>query len=180
MKKIFLALFTCLLSCASFAQGETGKFNGSINSGKLTLNDIAITNDWKITSLVKSIGAAERIKDGYNKTHTYDNYGIVLFEKQTGGASTDTLSEIQFYFSDMERNSVTPEGYYSGNFKVENLKISKELTARQVRDKLKGYTESESYLPHNYRFANKGLYIYFQFDDEDSRLQKMSIGRDMR
>ena len=180
MKKIFIFLFFSTAYCSVMAQLAADKLNGSVSNGKLVLNKKEISKDWKLPVTVSVLGTAERIRDGANKTHTYDNYGIVLFERKLENVPSDTVSEVQIYFSEMEKNSVTPNGFYTGDFSVEKIKLSKDFSADELKEKLKNYSQSESYMPHNYRFARNGIYIYFQFSDDEKKLQKISIGRDVK
>jgi len=181
MKKLAIFVSALLVFSAAFSQVDNpSKLSGSIVRGKFSFENVVITNGWKVSPVLNVLGGAERIKDGYNRTHSYDNYGLVLFEKVRNNNSTDSLSEFQVYFSSMEKNSISPEGFFPGTFKVENLTITSDLSAAELRRKLKTYHESESYLPHSYRLSSNGIYIYFQFDDSDTRLQKISIGPDRR
>jgi len=74
------------------------------------------------------------------------------------------------FFSTPEKNSITPEGIFTGSFKVENVKISPATPIEELRKKLKDYQESDSYIQHSYRFHNNGIYIFFQFNEDESQL----------
>jgi hypothetical protein len=103
-----------------------------------------------------------------------------LFESKVETKPSGKLSEFQVYFSELEEaNSVAANGYYTGSFAIGALKLKKDMTADNLREKLVGYTETDSYSPHNFRFAKDGLYIYFLFDEIEQRLIKVSIGKDM-
>lgn len=180
MKQIFALVLFCLFSLALYAQPAADKLKGSVNNGKLVLNKKEISKEWKLQIMTDVLGTPEHTRDGYNKTHTYDRYGIVGFEPAPNKVPSGNLSELQVYFSEKEVNDVSPKGFYAGSFKVGKLKVTKDLTAEQLKKKIKGYTESDSYMPHNFRFAKDGIYIYFQFNDDETMLAKMSIGKDSR
>ncbi|MFM7024422.1 MAG: hypothetical protein ACKOXB_15750 [Flavobacteriales bacterium] len=149
-----------------------------VKGGKIKMNKKVVTSDWSLAGFEAIIGKAERIRDGYNVTHTYDNMGIVLFEKKT--PTLGTISEVQVYFSAPEANNVTPTGLYRGSMKVGGLALNASLTAEKMLQKLKKWKKTDSYMDHSYRMTNKGLYIYFQFNDSENTLIKASIGPDKR
>ena len=64
--------------------------------------------------------------------------------------------------------------------KIEKLNISSKLSWKKVKEKLKAYQLSDTYIEHSYRLAYNGLYIYFEFNKEDSQLLKVSIGKDQK
>ena len=180
MKKLFFLPALIFSFFSLLAQPESYNLEGSIKKGKLTLNKITINKTWKLQPCLKFLGVdRDRKRDGYNITHTYDDYGIVFFERKRDEKATDTISEVQFYFSEPERNNVTPTGYFIGNFTIDKMKISDVMTPADLKN-LDGYTQTDSYMEHNFRYAKDGLYIYFLFSTDETRLQKMSIGKDMR
>ena len=148
-----------------------------VKKGKIKVNDIVIS-DWKLASALQALGQPERPRDGYNKTHTYDNKGIVLFEPMENGQPSGRFSEAQFYFFVSEPNNVTPKGTYTGSIKVDKLVVTSALTPAVMRAKLKKWTESESYMEHIYRMASNGVYIYFKFSSDERTLEKISVGID--
>ena len=175
---ILFVLFLCMSN--TFAQVSPVALNGSVRDGEFTLNRAEIEKKWKVKPVVSILGKAERPKDGSNKTHTYDRHGIVLFEKQTGGIPSDSLLEVQFYLSEVTPNTVTPTGIYKGNFSIEKVSITKDFTSTDLKEKLKDYKHTDSYMEHVYRISKMGLYIFFQYSDDEQTLQKISIGKDMR
>lgn len=163
------------------AQVKPDKVNIVIKAGKFTLNKNEISNGWKMPDAIKVLSIAAKQKDGFNRTHTYNNYGIVLFEQTNNKVASDKISEFQVYFSAPEEtNNVMPEGYFKGSFTIEKLALKKDMSMDDVRAALPDYTESESYSPHNFRLAKDGLYIYFLFDEIEQTLIKVSIGKDIR
>jgi hypothetical protein len=63
---------------------------------------------------------------------------------------------------------------------IEQAIISASITPDALKDQLKDYVESESYMPHNFRLAYKGIYLYFLFNDAETALLKVSVGKDAR
>ncbi len=184
MKKIITALLLLtVFTAATYAQKAAKKFAISVQNGKLSLNNSNLSDKWLIAPAIKVLGPGARERDGYNKTHSYDDYGVVLFESKVDTKPSGKLSEFQVYFSALdEESAVATKGYYTGSCTIGSLKLQKDITADKVREYLTniGYTESDSYSAHNFRFAKGGLYIYFLFDEIEQRLIKISVGKDMR
>lgn len=181
MKK-FLALVAVIaitLGVSSFTAANEG-VAVKIKKGKMAINGKIVTADWSLSGYKSVLGEPERSRDGYNKTHTYDAKSIVLFEKMADKVATGTVSEVQFYYYVPEANNVTPKGQFSGTIKIDNLVVSRNLTSKQMLAKLKKWNKTDSYIEHSYRMASKGLYIYFQFNDAEDGLVKISVGPDKR
>ena len=105
----------------------------------------------------------------------------MLFESSPNKIPSGKISELQVYlFEPEQKNEIVPDGYFQGTFKIGEVALHKNLTVAELREKLNDYTETDSYMQHNYRLAKDGLYIYFQYDDKDEVLIKVSIGKDMR
>jgi hypothetical protein len=88
------------------------------------------------------------------------------------------------YFSPLEdtTNKIATTSYFTGSFTIGSLKLTRDMTGDDLKAKMNdnGFTETESYMEHNFRFAKDGLYIYFLFDEIEQRLIKVSVGKDMR
>jgi hypothetical protein len=175
-----LAGLALLFVSVAFVSGSSGLTALSIKNGIFKANTAVVNDDWQMSDVVAALGTAERIRDGYNRTHTYDNCGVVLFEEFLEEKGTGRLKEFQVYFSQPEKNDVTPNGYYTGSAKVDKLSVSKNLTPKVMKKKLKGWSETDSYIEHSFRMANKGVYIYFQFNESETGLIKMSVGPDKK
>ncbi|MGG9962964.1 hypothetical protein [Ferruginibacter sp. SUN106] len=178
MKQLLSTILFLFTVTAIFAQPAADKISVIIKAGKFTINKAVISEGWRKDVASVTLGMAERKRPGYNTTYTYDNLGIVLFEKNDDKLPSGILSEVQFYISAGDTNAVSPKGFFAGKMEVEKVKISSNLDWKTLREKLKDYTSSESYMEHNFRLAYKGIYIYFKYNNEETVLQKMSIGVD--
>jgi hypothetical protein len=186
MKKFILfvpfAFLFFLLS--SFNSVTPAGMDVSVKKGKLTINKMymvqdAATKNWTLANCEKALGAADRSRDGYNVTHTYDELSVVLFEPKSGEKGSGNVSEIQFYFSfPADPPSLAPKGLYKGTMKIGKLNVRADMTSAQMKKGLKGWLETDSYSEHNYRMSQKGLYVYFLFNDTETKLIKVSIGPD--
>jgi len=193
MKKIIF-LMSLLIAAAVVSYGQSagdhpGSSSGTVKSvklfislaaGKLSINKVELSKNWKLAPVVSVLGSGGRTREGVNSTHSYDAEGIVLFEKILDKRSTGEISEVQVYFSEGEKNNVTPTGYYTGKLEIEKKQIDIDLPLEKLRNILWEYTESNSYSPHNYRFAKNGIYLYVQYDDDDLEIRKVSFGKDTR
>jgi len=182
--KQFLALTLFVLSAASIdAQSAAQKISVKIAAGKFFINNTEVTKGWKQDAASVALGGNDRRRAGYNTTHSYDDFGIVLFERNTDDKlPSGILSEVQFYMAPMDtaNNKVMPKGLFVGKLQIEDLKLTSAITATQLQAKLKDYVPTDSYMEHNFRLVYKGLYIYFFFNNEETQLLKISVGPDMR
>jgi hypothetical protein len=182
MKKIILAALVGIISFIglSFVPAASDP-TVVIKKGVMKINGVNVTADWSLSNFKKALGEPDRTRDGYNKTHTYDKKSIVLFEKMSDKKPSGTVSEAQFYFHVAESNNVTPDGpAFSGTIKVDKLVVSRNLSATTMLAKLKKWEKTDSYIEHSYRMASKGIYIYFQFNDSEDKLVKISVGPDKK
>jgi hypothetical protein len=177
MKYLFGTLF--LMSCFLGLCAQSGEnITVVIKAGKCKVNKVDISTEWKLAPVAATFTSTDRTRDGFNITHSYDEDGMVFFERKDSGNASGILSELQFYTGQVEANKVTPAKLFTGRIKIESLLISSHISWQELKGALKNYTESTSYLEHNYRLAYRGLYLYFQFDQEDTTLLKISVGKD--
>ncbi len=181
---LFISFCCCLSSLNSIAQTATPKIIASVKNGQITIGKAVVTKNWSAAALLQVLDKKnDRRRAGFNTTHTFDRLGIVVFEKNDmQKLPTDTVSEIQFYFNFKagDSNAVAAKEVFTGVLKIETLKITGNETPDLMKEKLKDYKVTDSYMEHNFRLSNKGLYIYFQFNDEEDKLMKISIGKDSR
>lgn len=178
MKRPLLLLLAVLaVMTSSFAQ----TISISVKKNKLNIAGASVNPDWTIQPVLNKLGTPSKSRDGYNRTHTYDGFGIVLFEAMSDKVASGTMNEFQVYLSPpAEPNNVTPSGTFSGSVKIDKLVCTASLTSNDMLKKLKGWKKTDSYIDHSYRMAKGGLYIYFQFDDSENKLIKISIGPDKK
>lgn len=178
--RLLIPFASALLLMMSFITPD-GKDSLSVKKGTITINGVKFTPGWDLSTATMALGVPDRSRDGYNKTHTYDTKGIVLFEKMSDKTPSGKVSEIQYYVSMApEPNNVTPKGYCTTPIKIDKLSVTSNLSATEMMKKLKGWTKTDSYMEHNYRMASKGLYVYFLFNDSETQLIKISVGPDKR
>jgi len=182
MKKYLAIVLLLFIAFQSFAQKDPEDVNVTIRSGEINLgkkNNIA--DNWNVQDGIAYLGKDERVRDGYNKTHTYDKMGLVLFESMVDKKPSGKISELQVHFSlPEEPNEVAPKAGFTGTLKIEKLTITSYLTFETVKSELNDYAETEAYIEHSHRLAKDGLYIYFQYDKTDTKLVKVSVGQDKR
>lgn len=179
LKLSFAVLLSSLMLLFLSSFTPLDKENIKVSKGKLKINNIQLTPDWNLDQFIKALGVPSKVRDGYNKTHTYHSKGLVLFEPMKDEKPSGKISEIQCYLSPAPQpNNVTPDGICIIPIKIDNLELSSTLSSSVMRAKLKKWQKTDSYIEHSYRMASKGLYIYFQFNDAEDQLIKISIGPD--
>ena len=172
-----ISLILLVVTSAFSIKRTQSKKTFTVKNGKVAINKKTITPNWLLSDCKSALGEPSKTKQGYNNTHTYDDLGIVLFESAKDKVGSGIVSEIQYYFSSPpEPNSVTPNGFFTGVVKVDKLTVTSALSATVMLNKLSKWQKTDSYMEHNYRMANSGLYIYFQFNSDETKLIKMSVG----
>jgi ribosomal protein S8 len=175
----FLLLFA--VSGLVMSQTSPSKISISVKGGSLNLGKKnELSGEWLLTTATGYLGSSPRKRDGYNITHTYDDLGVVLFENAPNKVASGKISELQVHFSMPDVNEVVPKTGFVGKLTIEKLSLNKRTSLDEIKKKLKGYSESTSYIEHSHRLAKDGLYIYFQFNKEENELLKVSIGPDKR
>lgn len=148
----------------------------SVKKSTLKIDKVTL-KEWNLDLYYKALGTPERTRDGYNKTHTYDAQGVVVFEPMKDDAPSGKVSEFQIYFSlPAEKNQVMPNNTYKNSLKVDKLNVTATLTPAEMKKKLSKWKTTDAYIEHSYRMELNGMYIYFQFNTEETGLEKVSIG----
>lgn len=176
-----LALAASMLLVAFSPEKAADVGQVTIKKGNFILNKLVVNKDWNLNSALSVMGSGFRKRDGYNNTYTFDNEGIVLFEPKENNIGSGRISEIQIYYSiSGQTGNVMPTGTVKVPVKIDKLKVSSGLTPSVMLSTLKKWEKTDSYMSHSYRMASSGLYIYFQFDEAETGLVKISIGPDKR
>lgn len=106
--------------------------------------------------------------------------GVVVFERKYNEKRNGELSEIQFYYQVDENNSVGATTTYKGILTIDKLEVRLELKSSEVFKKLRKWKREKAFGAGNYRLSKDKIYIYFQFNEEETKLMKLSIGEDRR
>jgi hypothetical protein len=177
MKK-FSVVFVFTLVISALAISQTIDYPKiSIKKKKFMIGKQEVTSNWSINNIISELGPADRKKEGYNITHTYDNLGILLFENVSNKQATGTAAEIQIHFNP-ESNEVNPKNGYMEDIRIDKLKVNREVTSGSMLVALGKWKKTDSYIENAYRMSNGFVYVYFQFTPDELRLQKISIGKE--
>lgn len=178
---VLMAVIASLLLTAFSPDKTSDAQSFTVKKGKIILNNLVITKDWNLNSALSEMGSGFRKREGYNNTYTFDNQGVVLFEPRENNIGSGRISEIQIYYNiPAETNNVMPYGTVKVPVRVDKLKVNSSLTPSVMLSTLKKWKKTDAYMSHSYRMASSGLYIYFQFDEAETGLVKISIGPDKR
>ncbi len=167
---IAVFLFVCFLPARAVSSAGIKKGTFQLEKKKITA--------WNLSDFTSILGNAARKRDGYNKTHTYDNLGIVLFEPYVNEVPGGRVSEVQFYLSrPAEMNDVVPTGSYSGNFFIDKLKLTTFLTPEKLGEALKDWEGGSGYSTEVFNYVyKKTIYIYVTFNAAHNSVVKVSVG----
>ncbi|MCA6363268.1 MAG: hypothetical protein IM638_09530 [Bacteroidetes bacterium] len=183
MKKIpqLLALGIFCITLLSFAAGTGGSTTAGVSKKGFSINKILVSSNWQIAPLLNELGAPDSVFVGFNKLHIYKKKGIVIFEKKNGEKPSGTVSEVQFFLDrNVDDNIYNLSDNYTGALKAGKLNLIPGLSGSVAKAKLKKWKISDSYAENSYRFANYGVYLYLMFNKEETRLMKVSIGKDTK
>jgi hypothetical protein len=179
MRKFLLStLLFSILSMASFAQYPSSKMVVLVKGGKVKLNKKDVSKEWKLSTFTASIDTICRKKEGgTNKIHTYDNFGMVLFETAVAKVPTGLVGEFQLFLDETEASKSNPKEFYEGKLTIEKMDFTRNTSIDEIRTKLKDYKEIESDENDKYRFSKDGIYIYFLYN-KLKKLSKVTFGKD--
>lgn len=178
MKKIlFFSLLLLAALPAVLAQNNSSKLTIVLKAGKITVNKKLITKDWTIASVVKVLDSGTRKIPGNYIKHTFDDLGLVLFERTDNKIATGELAELQVFIDATDESVYTPKEFYEGKLKVEDLNIDQNTAVEAVRAALKGYEEKVMPDDEIYRFSRDGIYILLRYN-EQKKLQKVCFGKE--
>jgi hypothetical protein len=178
MTKFILILtgtFFIMLSGFNSAKVNEGL---EIRNGIVKIEGVKVSPDFQLAAFKKALGEPNRLFRSQNLVHTYDNMGILLFETLKDTIPAGTIAEFQFYLSFGDNlPSVTPVALFPEDIKIDNYLITKDLPLSDFRAKMLDWNETNSNLEHIYRFSNKGIYMYIQYDNTDKIIRKFSFGK---
>jgi hypothetical protein len=172
MKKRFLFVLIVLNPLIVFGQ-TSSRVETSILDGKLVINKTEISRDWKLTTVTKALGNADRFTDGTNRVYMYDKHGAVAYEMKKNGKLTGTVGELGIYFSIKQSNVLVPYNAYVGSFSIEGVNVTKATKWEDISQALKskGYKKRG-----DYQYAKNGTYLIFRFLD-NGQLETLSLGK---
>jgi len=152
------------------------KYSLSLATGRMVVNEKVLTGSaWPLKDLQGLFGKADRVFEGANTVHIYEDLGVLLFEEPQKGI----VSEIQIFMSPpTERDTLTPKQLWPGTVVLEEMNISAETLPAVFSRKLPLYNFKVSYLPTVYRGSYMGTYVFASFSKDYRRLEMLSFGLD--
>jgi hypothetical protein len=177
MKKIFFFLLLLAAFPAAFAQNNSSRMSVVLKAGKIMADKKEITKDWTIASVIKMLDSGTRRTPGNYIKYTFDNLGLVLFERTENKIGTGELAELQFFVDATEETDYTPKEFYEGKLKIEEIEINQNTSIETVKAALSGYAEKEMSEDDIYRFSKDGVYILLRYNEQNI-LQKVCFGRE--
>jgi hypothetical protein len=175
----FLAVAAFSVLCFAFMPQNSSGIAASISKKGFKINKINISADWSVTALLNELGTPDSVFSGYNKLHIYQSKGIVVFEKMESKRPSGKISEIQFFINkNTDDNTYNLRSNYTGALKMDKLVLNSSLSYTAAKAKLKKWKLTDSYTAHSYRYARHGVYVYLLFNDSETELMKVSVGKD--
>jgi hypothetical protein len=145
-----------------------------LTDGRFLLNKKEIQKDWKLSTANAVLGKPSRTLEGANRVHLHDKKGIVIYEAKKAGKPTGFINELSMYFSVKDSSMVLlPSSIYSGDFEIENMKITKDSKWEDIAN---GLTNAGYKKKNEYSYSKSGVYVIFRFLD-NGLLENISIGK---
>jgi hypothetical protein len=182
MKKIVLLVFLSITFLPyGYTQKSKSKILVSVNAGEVKVGTIVMDTVWQADAITAQLNklSTSAVATGYNITHTYDSLGIVLFEKTNSDKTpSGIVTEMQFYLSLTDTTGIAANGVFTGILEIEKKRVTSNEPFAAIKKRLSKYKMENSYTEHTYRLAYKGVYIYFTYNNADTKLLKISIGKE--
>jgi hypothetical protein len=170
-----ILIFTIALAPLAKAQTAADKISIAISKGSVIIDGtkFVAADKFFMGSVEKILGKADRVKDGFNRLHTYDKLGVVFFENTT----THTVNEVQIFIVLDKSLEFCPKIPFRGLFKIEKLAINSGTNLDVAKKKLKKYKFEKSLLDDNsYRGESKNVYAFIRFSTGNKGAEKLSFG----
>ena len=178
MKSFLLSIISLVIFLNySIAQFPSSKMIVLVKAGKLKMNKKEVSKEWKLSTFTASLDTFSRKKDGANRVHTYDNFGIILFEPAPKKMPAGSVAEFQIILDEIEPSTITPKSFYEGKLTIEKMDFVRSTSIEEIRKKLTDYKEIDTDENEKYRFAKDGIYIYFLYN-KYKKLSKITFGKD--
>lgn len=175
---VFFLLFsaTFFAACQRNNAKSADKHAVELSAGRMVVNEKVLTgSSWQLKDLQGLFGKADRIFQGVNTVHIYEDQGLLLFEVPEKGI----VSEIQIFLSEpAERDTLTPKKVWPGTIQLEELALTPEMMPAVLTRKLPTYNFKVSFMPTVYRGAYMGTYVFATFTKDYRRLVMLSFGLD--
>ena len=176
-KYLFFSVIIFALSVTHPIKAQTAadKAAITISKGTVTINGTKFSSADKffMATVEGLLGKPDRVKDGYNRLHTYDKLGLVFFEN----TSTHTVNEVQVFITLDNSLEFCPKIPFRGLLKIEKIAVNSGTKLEVVNKKLKKYKFEKSLLGDNsYRGEYKSIYAFIKFKTGDIGADKVSFG----
>jgi hypothetical protein len=147
----------------------------TVNKKGFFINDVNVSDNWSVSSFRKALGEADSTsyKPGFaNRIHFYQHKGIIFWEPVENKKPSEKVQEIEFFCSrSNDPNATYKTGkLFSGSGYIDDMNISKSLTAASLKNGLKTWTSKECYFTHGYKYSNGVVAINFVFNDTETKL----------
>jgi hypothetical protein len=177
MKKLFFILLPVLAFSVAVAQ-KSMPVDLKIESGKFFMNGVQLDN-WQVAPVVDILGSNARVQKKSNNIHVYDSAGLSLYEEIIDDKPNDRLVEIHVFFDPAKTKWEKPSAQkYAGKFTIDGFAITPKLGYVQLKAREKNVTLTKSYKPHSYFFKKDGLTYFFDFNDAETGLVRVSVGKE--
>ncbi|UEG49532.1 hypothetical protein LK994_12900 [Ferruginibacter lapsinanis] len=150
----------------------------SISKKGFFINKVKISESWQLSDFKKGLGEADHITDKasyVNRVHYYENKGIIFWEPVSDSGK---IIEIQLFLSLSKGVNDTynkTKKIFPGVTTVDKLKLSNSITANDIKNALKTWTQVKCYFTNGYKYSNGIVAINFIFNAEETKLLSLDM-----
>ncbi len=173
---LFLSISTLFGSLSS--QPIDGRGNVVIDQGDFSIHDFNIDTSWTYSSFAEVLGKPNR---KLNYAESYDSLGmaIVVGSITSNHHTVNVVSEIEIHFSkdpDYSTEDHLPKSYYKRSIIIDGFMLSNFTPYKELKAATPQYNWKVSFIDA-FKGDYKGIYIYAHYNDAETELYSVAIGR---
>lgn len=149
----------------------------SCRKSKLMLGNLAINKNWDIQEIMGQIGQPNRKIAARDSIYVYDSLGIFVRKPAPGSEYPNVVREIELFLTQMLTDKNAPQNAFKGKVVLGNMKLTSATAMFEVKEKLKGFTEHTTALPHTLKYfaPKEELFVWLHFTDNELNLETITF-----
>ncbi|MGL5888421.1 MAG: hypothetical protein ACRC3B_00970 [Bacteroidia bacterium] len=144
---------------------------------KLTFGNYTINTTWSLAELTQKIGQPNRKIAAGDTIFVYDSLGIFVRKPAPGSEYPSRIREFKLFMTQIFHDKNAPVNAFPGNVVVGNMKLTSTTPMFEVKEKLKGFSEQETAIPHTLKYyaVQEELFIWLDFTDNELDLETITF-----
>lgn len=149
----------------------------SCRKSKLLLGNLVVNKNWDIKEITDNIGQPNRKVAVGDTIYVYDSLGIFVRKPAPGSEYQNVVREVELFMSQLLTDKNAPKNAFKGKVVLGNMKLTSATAMFEVKEKLKGFTEHNTSIPHTLKYyaPKEGLFVWLNFTDNELRLETITF-----